>query len=255
MPAPPPQQEEPLRQSQIGAPTERPARNARGEAFADTAALGGQRQEPGQTLLEPYARPVQGAAPIGFQPFEFGQCFLQAVSNLSQPAAHSDRPQSTMHCCCSSGSAHCVRQASAFVLQLVSQASAAANPVFAAGRDSPARKDTTLAVRIPAMQAISNRFFMDVFQGLLANEGFSAFAYHSFGAEGMRPSPCEAALAGEGRVVRERHAGERGRQAARGPPRPAFLRGNGLEHCTGGRLRACLPERGRGGNRRAGGGS
>jgi guanine deaminase len=58
------------------------------------------------------------------QPPELGQCRLQLSSNLLQFALHSPFSQSTMHCCCSSGSAHCALQESAFVLQLVWQASA-----------------------------------------------------------------------------------------------------------------------------------
>lgn len=98
------------------------------------------------------------------QPLELSQCWLQARSNLLQFAVHSDLPQLTMHCSCSSGSAHCVRQASAFVLQLVWQASAWLSLYAPMRERSPAGDGAPLAmISAPKMQVVSRNVFMDAF--------------------------------------------------------------------------------------------
>ena|SRR6202035_5889591 len=91
------------------------------------------------------------------QPLELRQCWLQERWNLSQSALHSDLPQLTMHCSCSSGSAHCALQAFAFVPQFVSQSPVSLNLV------SPARERPPTLVIISAtkMQVIGRKAFMD----------------------------------------------------------------------------------------------
>src|ERR1700720_3078537 len=96
------------------------------------------------------------------QPLELGQCWLQDCSNLSQLAVHSDLPQLTMHCSCSSGSAHCALQEFAFVRQFVSQSSASLNLCSPVRERSPAAERAPLAIMsAPNMQGVSRKVFMD----------------------------------------------------------------------------------------------
>jgi len=70
-----------------------------------------------------------------------------------------------MHCCCSSGSAHCVLQAFAFVRQFVSQSSASLNLYSPVREKSPAGDGAPPAIMsAPKMQVVSRKVFMDAFQ-------------------------------------------------------------------------------------------